>query len=82
WAPCTYRNLCSSSGYGAGVDSPGWYEHLWRCSEPVPESLLQPAPAADPARASTQRTVGWLARVAHLLRSKDLDCSSAQIIEA
>lgn len=82
WAPWTYRNLCSSSGYGAGVDSPGWYEHLWRCSEPAPESLLQPAPAADPARASTQRTVGWLARVAHLLRSKDLDCSSAHIIEA
>lgn len=82
WAPWTYRNLCSSSGYGAGVDSPGWYEHLWRCSEPAPESLLQSAPAADPARASTRRTVGWLARVAHLLRSKDLDCSSAHIIEA
>ena len=30
WAPWTYRNLASSSGYGAGVTSPGWYEHLWR----------------------------------------------------
>jgi len=29
WAPWTYRNLSSASGYRAGVDSPGWYEHLW-----------------------------------------------------
>jgi hypothetical protein len=29
--PWTYRNLASSSGYGAGVTSPGWYQHLWRC---------------------------------------------------
>ena len=48
----------------------------------VRASCVQSAPAADPARASTRRTVGWLARVAHLLRSKDLDCSSAHIIEA
>src|SRR3989442_13517884 len=24
---CSSDLLCSSSGYGAGVDSPGWYEH-------------------------------------------------------
>lgn len=30
WAPWSYRNLSSASGYGAGVVSPGWYEHLWR----------------------------------------------------
>jgi len=30
WAPWSYRNLSSASGYGAGVHSPGWYEHLWR----------------------------------------------------
>jgi len=29
WAPWTYRNLSAASGYRAGVDSPGWYEHLW-----------------------------------------------------
>ncbi len=34
WAPWTYRNLARSSGYGAGVASPGWYEHLWRCYQP------------------------------------------------
>lgn len=30
WAPWSYRNLSSTSGYGAGVTSPGWYEHLWQ----------------------------------------------------
>ena len=30
WAPWSYRNLSSASGYGAGVTSPGWYEHLWQ----------------------------------------------------
>ncbi len=30
WAPWTYAALSVRSGYGAGVDSPAWYEHLWR----------------------------------------------------
>jgi len=30
WAPWTYANLSRSGGYGAGVISPAWYEHLWR----------------------------------------------------
>lgn len=30
WVPWTYRHLTLASGYGAGVASPGWYEHLWR----------------------------------------------------
>lgn len=29
WVPWTYDRLSSQSGYGAGVTSPGWYEHLW-----------------------------------------------------
>ena len=93
WAPWTYRNLASSSGYGAGVTSPGWYEHLWHCYQADMESnrpLAQDesAPAAiknvvSPAVApAVQRTAGWLTRVARLLRDKDLDCSSAHIIEA
>ena len=31
WVPWTYRHLTRASGYGAGIVSPGWYEHLWRC---------------------------------------------------
>ncbi|MBV6624513.1 MAG: hypothetical protein KI793_16505 [Rivularia sp. (in: Bacteria)] len=29
WIPWTYRRLSYSSGYGAGIESPGWYHHLW-----------------------------------------------------
>lgn len=30
WVSWTYRRLALESGYGAGVQSPGWYHHLWR----------------------------------------------------
>jgi cytochrome c1 len=65
WVPWTYRHLARASGYGAGIHSPGWYEHLWKS-----HGSVQP------------RAVGWLARVARLMREKDLDCSSAHLIEA
>jgi len=29
WVPWTFERLASSSGYGAGVRSPGWYEHVF-----------------------------------------------------
>ncbi|NTW00591.1 MAG: hypothetical protein HGA19_04695 [Oscillochloris sp.] len=29
WAPWTYGRLAYTSGYGAGIESPGWYDHLW-----------------------------------------------------
>ncbi|MEM1333733.1 MAG: DUF5682 family protein, partial [Actinomycetota bacterium] len=29
WVPWTHRRLTSRSGYGAGVDSPGWYHHVF-----------------------------------------------------
>jgi hypothetical protein len=29
WVPWTYSRLSYRSGYGAGVTSPGWYDHLW-----------------------------------------------------
>ena len=29
WVPWTYQRLTRASGYGAGIDSPGWYHHLW-----------------------------------------------------
>ncbi|MFC4531668.1 DUF5682 family protein [Sphaerisporangium dianthi] len=29
WVPWTYGRLASWSGYGAGVTSPGWYDHLF-----------------------------------------------------
>ena len=65
WVPWTYRHLTRASGYGAGIASPGWYEHLWNTHE-------------NPG----QRAIGWLARVARLMRERELDCSSAHLIEA
>ncbi len=29
WIPWTYDRLTFASGYGAGIHSPGWYDHLW-----------------------------------------------------
>ncbi|WP_420865767.1 DUF5682 family protein, partial [Streptomyces showdoensis] len=29
WVPWTHRRLARRSGYGAGIDAPGWYAHLF-----------------------------------------------------
>jgi hypothetical protein len=29
WIPWTYHRLSYRSGYGAGINSPRWYEHVW-----------------------------------------------------
>ncbi|PBC79399.1 hypothetical protein BX265_4201 [Streptomyces sp. TLI_235] len=29
WVPWTHRRLAQHTGYGAGIDSPGWYHHLF-----------------------------------------------------
>ncbi|MEU6479568.1 DUF5682 family protein [Streptomyces sp. NPDC047017] len=29
WVPWTHRRLSRGSGYGAGIDAPGWYAHLF-----------------------------------------------------
>ncbi len=68
WAPWTYGRLASRSGYGAGVESPGWYEHLWHTSA----ASLSPSETA----------VRWMTRIARLLREADLEASSAHVIEA
>ncbi|MFN8445728.1 MAG: DUF5682 family protein [Caldilineaceae bacterium] len=68
WTPWTYSRLTYASGYGAGIASPGWYEHLWR--------------ASGHDYSSRQTVVHWMTRVAHLLRQKELDASSASVIES
>ena len=67
WAPWTYGRLTRVYGYGAGIASPGWYDHLWRNGAKSDSSAI---------------TIGWLTRVARLLREEDLDASSAHVIEA
>lgn len=40
WIPWTYERLSMHSGYGAGVVSPGWYDHLWLHHEHVSERWM------------------------------------------
>jgi hypothetical protein len=63
WIPWTYERLSFSSGYGAGVLSPAWYELLF--TQPRAQVITQ-----------------WMVRAARLLRTQDLDASSAHAIEA
>lgn len=62
WIPWTYNRLSYFSGYGAGILSPGWYQHLWKY----------------PKDTGTR----WLTKVARLFREKNMDVSSAHVIEA
>lgn len=62
WVPWTFSRLSYYSGYGAGINSPGWYDHIWT------------HPQDDGTR--------WMAKVAQLFRSKEMDTSVAHVIEA
>ncbi|MEU4297028.1 DUF5682 family protein [Kitasatospora aureofaciens] len=44
WIPWTHRRLSQATGYGAGVQSPGWYHHLFTAvGDPVPRWLTRAA---------------------------------------
>jgi hypothetical protein len=43
WIPWTNSRLALYSGYGAGITSPGWYEHLWSTREDVEIKWLSKA---------------------------------------
>jgi hypothetical protein len=86
WVPWTYGRLLSSSGYGAGIESPGWYHHLWEVGErQQAKGKRQKAEGSQPSSPSpslSQTSIRWMTRVVQLLRKKDLDASSASVIEA
>lgn len=35
WVPWTYGRLTYASGYGAGIQSPGWYDHIWNSKDQI-----------------------------------------------
>ncbi len=39
WVPWTHERLATSTGYGAGVASPGWYDHVFR--HPGPDGVAR-----------------------------------------
>ncbi|MEO3852409.1 DUF5682 family protein [Streptomyces sp. B8F3] len=44
WVPWTHRRLARQSGYGAGIDSPGWYAHLFEVPDrPIERWLIKVA---------------------------------------
>ncbi|MEU8267288.1 DUF5682 family protein [Sphaerisporangium sp. NPDC049002] len=43
WVPWTYGRLASWSGYGAGITSPGWYDHLFAAPDRPIERWLSAA---------------------------------------
>lgn len=69
WVPWNYQRLSFTSGYGAGIASPGWYDFLWQQKHSEGDSFAQ----------LDER---WLTHVAHLLRQQDLVASSAEVIDA
>ena len=62
WIPWTNKRLSLQSGYGAGIFSPGWFDHLWRTPK--------------------ETNLRWLTKVAKVFREKNMDISTAHLIEA
>ena len=58
WIPWTSSRLSYRSGYGAGIDSPGWYQQLWETPEDAPLQWLtassKVAPYSRPGSISCQ----------------------------
>lgn len=68
WIPWTDARIAYQSGYGAGVQAPGWYRHLWR--------------AHQQGLSHTGISVSWLSQAAQILRAKGFDVAPASVIDA
>jgi len=72
WVPWTYGRLSYASGYGAGIRSPGWYDHLFSCpGQPVERWLARAAAAL--------RAEGIPASSAHVIESVRLAAALAAL---
>lgn len=40
WVPWTYTRLSYHSGYGAGINAPGWYHHVFQCEDQTAQRWL------------------------------------------
>src|SRR6476646_3778510 len=72
WVPWTYGRLSYSSGYGAGIRSPGWYDHLFASpGQPVERWLARAA--------AVLRADGVPASPAHVIESVRLAAALAAL---
>lgn len=74
WIPWTYSRLSVFSGYGAGILSPGWYEHIWK--HPSDDGTLWMAKVAQLFRKQQMDT-----SVAHVIEAVRLAGSLASLRE-
>ena len=72
WIPWTYSRLSYFSGYGAGISSPGWYEHIWMY--PKDDGTLWMAKVAKLFREKQMDT-----SVAHVIEAVRLAASLASL---
>ena len=72
WIPWTYNRLSYFSGYGAGISSPGWYEHIW--NHPKDDGTLWMAKVAKLFREKQMDT-----SVAHVIEAVRLAESLASL---
>jgi hypothetical protein len=72
WIPWTYNRLSYFSGYGAGINSPGWYEHIWK--HPYDDGTRWMAKVANLFRKNQMDT-----SVAHVIEAVRLAASLAAL---
>ena len=72
WVPWTYGRLSYASGYGAGIRSPGWYDHLFSSpGQPIERWLTRAA--------AVLRADGIPASSAHVIESVRLAAALAAL---
>ena len=72
WVPWTYGRLSYASGYGAGIRSPGWYDHLFSSpGQPIERWLARAA--------AVLRADGIPASSAHVIESVRLAAALAAL---
>ncbi|HEX3192720.1 MAG TPA: DUF5682 family protein, partial [Streptosporangiaceae bacterium] len=72
WVPWTYGRLSYASGYGAGIRSPGWYDHLFSSpGQPIERWLARAA--------AVLRAGGVPASSAHVIESVRLAAALAAL---
>lgn len=72
WIPWTFNRLSFYSGYGAGINSPGWYNHVWH--HPNDDGTLWMAHVAQLFRKQQMDT-----SVAHIIEAVRLAESLASL---